>query len=852
MSDKNINRVKNRVIMLMSIALTAFVLVVFLVFNSYNKLLDAMDVLSEPNTKVRQLNELLTDLSLAENKLRSYVVTKRGADYEVFQKAVSDIESKIDSLALSQSTSALYFQYADSLEALLQLQVNILKDYVKLSPHNPSIYMDKALSELESHALDSSLSTTYSQITSSTRQVTDSILLLPKKNDEAKAKGLLNKIKSLFTKPTPKADTIQNVNNQSTTVRDTTTLVKYDSAIINAVKDILTEIREEEQLNLQERQARELILVQRNTEVIDNIKKIITRLEKQEQYRSNLEKSSAKKLVDENLWIINGIIICMGVLCLVIFFLIFSDISKSNFYKNRLETARRKAENLARIKEQFLANMSHEIRTPLNAVIGYTAQLGKTRLNKDQKKSVNILKSTSNHLLSIVNDILDLSKIESGELKLLYESFDIYQLLKDAYNTFLIRAEEKGIALNFKTNEQAGLWAKGDAGRLKQVFYNLIDNAIKFTDEGHVSIVLIANEAGSNLLIDIEIQDSGIGIPEDQQKNVFKDFYQSDSTSKRKFQGTGLGLSICKKIVEMHGGNIAINSAVGEGSTFSVHLNLEKSEAQVIAQKETVSEKTLEHTNIMVVDDDKFNLSLIEQILKEHNAQVYTTSSANEAFKRLQNKNCDLVLTDIQMPEMDGVELIENIKKIKPALPVLAFTANVTKKFDKYGFAATVTKPVSETDLIETIYGVLHDGDIQNKKEPDGEIISEDHSEGQLYNLNDILVFSQNDPQSAAEMLTVFMDSYEQDLEQLNQYNATKNIDEVSERAHKMRSPCGQLKMNMIMKILGRLEAKEWKDQAERNKMVDELNKQSKIALSALKKETIEFQSRSEIINTGE
>ena len=381
-----------------------------------------------------------------------------------------------------------------------------------------------------------------------------------------------------------------------------------------------------------------------------------------------------------------------------------------------------KAEESKKFQQQFLANMSHEIRTPMNAVIGMTNLVLKTNLDEQQKKYINAIKVSSDNLLIIINDILEISKIEAGKLDFESIPFRLDEVFGNVNNVLRFKAEEKGLKLITKLDERLPKTVKGDPGRLNQVLINLVGNAIKFTEHGSVEMgCRFASEKDKKVVVEFVVKDTGIGIPQEKIDLVFESFTQASSDTSRKYGGTGLGLTISKQFVEMQGGTIGVVSVIGKGSTFTFSIPYEMvDEKEILSQTEVpTAQQTdrLTKANILLVEDNEFNRIVAVDTLKEYLPEVNVAIAVNgkDAVEKLQQGNFDLVLMDVQMPEMDGYDATQFIRKQFSAplnaIPILAMTANATKeevdKCRECGMDDYISKPFVPENLIRKMSTLL-------------------------------------------------------------------------------------------------------------------------------------------------
>ncbi len=400
------------------------------------------------------------------------------------------------------------------------------------------------------------------------------------------------------------------------------------------------------------------------------------------------------------------------------------DITEMKQMEAELEAARDEALRLSEAKSMFLANMSHEIRTPMNAIIGMGDLLAETGLSAEQTEYLRIFQRAAESLLNLINDILDLSKIEAGHLTLVNEDFCCHQLFESVVDMFALQAHQKYIELILQLDPDLyGYYGIGDAGRIRQVLINIIGNALKFTAAGEIKVVVARHQALKNH-IHVAVQDTGIGIPADKQAEIFGSFSQVDNSLTRSHSGTGLGLAICKRLVELMGGDIWIESSLGIGSTFHFTFclppsDLKKLSPQLLVNDEIVlANDCFDGKNILVVDDNSTNCLILNQILQAKKAQVTDVSGSMRALAELRRthelgKAYDLAIIDCRMPEMDGFELAERMRATDYLLnlPVVMLTSDGRIHHqglaNAYNFAAYLTKPVKKGELLNILHNIF-------------------------------------------------------------------------------------------------------------------------------------------------
>jgi PAS domain S-box-containing protein len=408
---------------------------------------------------------------------------------------------------------------------------------------------------------------------------------------------------------------------------------------------------------------------------------------------------------------------------------IATDKTANIMAEKELKKAKQLAEDSVKIKEQFLANISHEIRTPMNGIIGLTRILLKTALNPEQLKYLQSINTCSDNLLIIINDLLDVSKIEAGKMTFENIPFSIDDLANQTIELFQAKADEKEVQLSLEKDPTIPAYIEGDPTRLSQILNNLVSNAIKFTDKGEVRLRLkmksIENE---KVTIIFEVKDSGIGIAEKSLSSIFESFTQANSDTTRKFGGTGLGLTIVKNLVEMQKGEIQVKSKPGAGTTFIFSLPYLIS-SKPVEEKENNDSSTLDITQlkILIAEDNKVNQMVIKKTFADWNTSVDIAENGVKVLEALMEKNYDLILMDIQMPEMDGYTAVKNIRaefpEPKRSIPIMAMTAHASsiekQKCLDAGMQDYISKPFDPYTLKKKIVALCQVGASSISEEPE-------------------------------------------------------------------------------------------------------------------------------------
>lgn len=418
----------------------------------------------------------------------------------------------------------------------------------------------------------------------------------------------------------------------------------------------------------------------------------------------------------------------------------FTDITKEKNYLNSIEESKKIAEKALKVKDEFLTNISHEIRTPLNAIMGFGEILENTQLNKEQKEVVDIISIASKKLMNILNDVLDVAKFNDGVIELDSAVVDLYQLTKEIIKLQGVKAQQKKLSLNYSIDENVPHFVKGDETRLNQILINIINNSIKFTEKGEVTLHVSLLQKDDTLnTIRFEISDTGIGIPSDKQKIIFDRFIQAETSTSRKYGGTGLGLSIVKSLIELYNGNIELKSDGVTGTKFIIDIPFETSKQTLnyISTSTNIHEfDKLNNTKILLVEDNDFNQLLAKNILTEFDVNLDIAEDGYFALDFLKNNNYDIILMDLQMPNLDGyatTKIIINELKIKT--PIIACSAHAQKKelnkCKKMGMADYLAKPYTKNDLISIIVKNLPKNKIVIQKN-DSKVIKDEIEKGIL------------------------------------------------------------------------------------------------------------------------
>lgn len=462
------------------------------------------------------------------------------------------------------------------------------------------------------------------------------------------------------------------------------------------------------------------------------------------------------------------------------------DITSQKQLEIELENQKIKAEEASKAKETFLANMSHEIRTPLNAIIGFLRELSKQELTELQKRYIENSAIASKHLLAIINNVLDISKIEAGEMAIENENFILENSINNVVTILKPKAEQKNLQFKVDYDGNIARVLKGDILRIEQILFNLVGNSLKFTQKGEISVrcSLLFNDEQYQK-ITISISDTGIGMDKNYLDTIFKKFSQEDKNVTRKFGGTGLGMAITKELVELMHGKITVESTKDIGTTIHLQFLFPKGDEEMVEHKEESSRyEVIAGAKILLVEDNDLNRMVAQNTLQYYNCKVTEAVNGLEAIETLNRENFDVILMDIQMPEMDGIEATKIIReKLKLTTPIIALTANAFKseieKCYQAGINDYVTKPFEENILLEILAKQL-----EKMKE---KVFVSTNEDPILYNLNALHNLSRGNKEFVLKMIQIFVTQVEEVVEKVSIAILNKDYDEVSRLVHKIK-----------------------------------------------------------------
>jgi signal transduction histidine kinase/DNA-binding response OmpR family regulator len=755
---------------------------------------------AKPDLKLVLLKDILSDLSDAESSVKSYSITNNSSYLSPFYRATSSIDEKIQELNLLSRNDPDQQPIIDSVSYLIEEKFIILNELMLMQDDNR---VDVTLKELADKLRDRKNNRVRNRLAGKNGK--------PAVEDKVAKPGIFERLFGRKSKPVVTQEDVK-------THAETT-----ETAPLASVSDVEHEIN---RIKLQEARLSnafkrsQLELTGKDKLVMDHIRTLIKRLEDKERRDILMKTNEAEQQANKANMLIGVFCVAVSLLLFILGYAIISYTRKNTAYKRALGKAIRHAENLAEAKETFLANMSHEIRTPMNAIIGFTDQLMKSDLDAQQAEQLSIVKKSGDHLLKLINEILDLSKLGAGKLRFEHIPFRPVTVFEEVVTLMKQLAGEKNLRLSFHTDLNLPHVLIGDPVRLRQVLLNLTGNAIKFTSKGEVRIeatVLSTSEAG--IVLECRVRDTGIGIPKHKLPLIFDEFEQAESSTTRQFGGSGLGLSISRKLVEQQKGTITADSEEGHGTviTFTLPFAVGHEEALPEAVESHADGRVLTGKKMLIADDAEYNRKLLVTILKGWGVEYREAADGKEVLDALKKEDFDVILMDMLMPGMDGLAATRYIRSKlsgkKQHIPVIALTAasseDVNQRCRDAGMNDCLSKPFKEGELADKIISLLG---VTAKREPEEKPAHKKQSKaaagmkGEDYDLSTLRSMSNGSETFVDEMVEIFIRTTQEGIDKIKESIGKQEWEEVADHAHHISSPCRHIGAMKLLEVIREME----------------------------------------------
>ncbi|WP_103865230.1 ATP-binding protein [Aquimarina sp. I32.4] len=741
--------------------------------NNYTQI---AEIKNQNNEKLFLVGEAITGLYEAESLTRNIIQTSDVKKFATYKTKIDTILKTINKVS-EISYDTLQTRKIDSIKYLIDSKNKNLEALIK-------IYEQRKQKGLYETAIDE-----LKKVNKSFDGYTNYNIRF-KEYDPRTRRKLIN-ILELTKKDNAKRLTNQTVDSLATSVRQ-----------------VLTELEQKDKKYRREITQKENNLLKNDQIITKQLRDLLAAIDRNERNRYLTRLEASNQVLNNTSDIILIIAAISFLIAIIFLFLITKDVSKSQKYRNELEAEKTYTETLLKTRESLINTVTHDLRSPLNTVIGYSDLLERTGLDNKQRHYLGHLKKSSDYILHLVNDLLDLSKLEAEKMIIEELPFCPKKLIEDTISGVIPIDDKKNIKINIITDPQLKKQYLGDPFRIKQVLTNLVNNAYKFTDEGAITIESKTTENGlSEKQLVISVKDTGIGITKEQQHHIFEEFSQGDDTTEKRYGGFGLGLAITKKIIKLLRGKIELHSTPGIGSEFIFYIPLKGSDL-LTPEEEPEITKIQNFTNkkVLIVDDDPSQLALTSEVASLAGLTYDLCKNGVEALSLLQDNSYDLVLTDIQMPKMDGFILLQSIKSNTnhTNLPVIALSGRTDTSFLEYqkaGFAGSLQKPYAPKELIDLIAIVIN----INLADDYNSTTNNDSSDEE-YSLNDLMLFAHGDSESLYTILDTFYESTIDNLHQLKKAVKKKDISQIKKIAHKMLPMFKQIKAKEVVPILKKLE----------------------------------------------
>lgn len=739
------------------------------------------DTAEDTDKKLLKTGALVTQLYQAESLSKLALQSGTQENFDAYSSKIDTLVLKIDTLK-QLSASENQNDLLDSVQVLLQQKIansNELRNLRAKNDANNSI--DKALEEFRK------LESSFGKLTIYTFEPH------PERLSPYKRKVLEDWVAYLNA----------NIPDQNATISDTE---KIDS-ILNASKALLAQAKKSDAKTQRFISQKEKLINKSDLELSSQLQTIIAAIEKEMILNSYAQNQERKSVLRRSIRLAAGAALLGFIVVALFTFLINRDFWRIQSYRERLEKEKKFSESLLKSREQLISTVSHDLRTPLNTITGYTELMEGTPLSHKQKEYLKNVKSSSEYVGKLVNDLLDFSKLESGKVNIEKVPFVLANLIQETAEGIQSLYNNKNVKLFLVIDNSLQTPVLGDPFRIRQVLTNLIGNAFKFTEMGSIHINATTTQKGQSILARIDVIDTGIGIPKDKQRLIFNEFTQADTKTEKKFGGYGLGLTISKKLSKLLGGKLSVKSEVNKGSTFSLQLPFQISKVSIAETEE--GQYMARKLRMLIIDDD----TALLRMLKELMASMGITAHIFPNFLQVEKDiflDYDLVLTDIQMPQITGFEVLKRLKsgayKHYSNQPIIAMTGRRDLEMEAYtslGFAQVLQKPFSKKELMAMLklLGLANEILPQEKEETSVPEMDENSS----YNLDLIHSFLGTNEDVVNEVLYTFVSDTNQNMTTLKHAVYIEDYGEVNQITHRMLPMFRQLKVACVP-VLERME----------------------------------------------
>ena len=781
--------IKGKVILSFIIGAIAVALTLITTRLAFEEVLGSFKEIAAPDDKTQIADELFRGYVQMDRMRTGKFLEGGSMTREEYLDSSTHIQDLLDSLRNEFTVGREMAARIDTVKRMLNYRDSIFLKYAEV--RNTVIdnrLVNARIEDLSDMVIegawkaDSSVITTEHKITTTKKVITDSA---KRAREEENKRSFFSRLfggdekEEIRAKP----DTHEIVTEERNINIDTLTTSMPDSLFFK-VEERLVDLRQNYLSNSTRMIQLEQELIRSGFELSGRMIDLVDRLEAEQTSKAMSKTGSVQGLVEKVSTRLNIIFLVFFLFVGLLVYLIITDISKSNRYRRELVLAKEEAERLSSVKQRFLSNMSHEIRTPLQSILGYSEQGKETSsMDQDQFRAIH---SSAEHLLDVVNEVLDYTRLDSGKFRLARTPFNPTRIIYEVRDTLMPNAVDKGLELKVQSDLDRSIALEGDPYRLRQILFNLVGNAIKYTDEGWVRLHATTKdiEEGSQQLT-LQVSDSGIGISKEDSERVFEQFEQAGTTGSEVQHGTGLGLSIVKSLVDAHDGTIEVASEKGKGTTFTVRIAYPVVSGED-ARKEVADTQSLDQLGgrVVVIDDDEYILKLCKMILDRYGIDNEVYNSAQEFIDLPWDNQTRLVLVDMRMPVMDGKQACQEIRKIGgDDVAIFALTAQVMPEerdaIERAGFDGILHKPFKQNELLTLLRNNMDNG----RHEQDFDDVP---------NLSDLRSLAMGDENLLKEVLTQMVSDTSSDIQELRECLEEDDEEGVAHWVHRLAGRTGQ------------------------------------------------------------
>ncbi|HLP13983.1 MAG TPA: ATP-binding protein [Flavobacteriales bacterium] len=755
----------------------------YIAYRSLNKLVDTISQEGKPNLALNLLKDIQYDLTDAELNARSYSTSGDTGSVQWFYTNIENSKKKLVELKRLSALDPLQINRINEISQLVDRKKEVMLELITIKEDSTT-----ALTQLQHFKTKIA---TFKD-TAAGKTTAPVVEKAEKRNFIQKIFGKKEKEEKALEQPATKV-----ANN-------------YIIANLSKQLDELTIQQREAMLK---KQLQEQHIIEQDRLISYNIRQLIDKISKNE-YRNSLITAKNSKESASGATLMISILSALTILVLIVSgIIVFKYLRTNQRFRKVLSESKNRAEHLAKQRLEYLSNMSHEIRTPLNAIVGFSEQLGKKQLTPDQEQSVRIIRESSEHLSQLISDVLDHAKMENGKFTLEKIPFRPMEIFQQVFDFFRAEAQKKGLQLSLFYINNIPEYIVGDPMRLKQVLLNLLSNSLKFTAQGFIKMeVQSVRKNNETIVLKIKIIDSGIGIAPEKQKQVFDEYTQAAAHITRKYGGTGLGLSIAKKLVEIQGGTIHLESQLNSGTTFELTLPFDLNYEALVVKHKTVFFKDLpavQKLKILAADDENYNRLLLEHIFDKWNIKLDYAVDGLEVLEKSDEEDYDLILMDVKMPYLDGMEATKKIRNefgiSKRNIPIIAITAGTLsidrKKCLDVGMNNFITKPFKESELVRIIAETLKLETVEVNMDKNN--INGHEEELNLEELKNIIG---DDNVLMKKMIETFIESSEKTITEIEEAFRVEDYRELTLLAHRLAAPARHMSFNHIADKLKNIE----------------------------------------------